>query len=171
MESRLHALRAPMLVNLRPGRATGGKAVSWPALARAVLAAGHWPLVNPPDAWPWPDDLDPRVGLHLNHARLMTMSAERVRDYQRRGHLITAAVHDRATLDRAVELAVDLVTVSPLRATATHPGVSGIGWPAFAELAEAASMPVYALGGVGVDDLPRIWRRGGFGVAGISAFW
>ena len=101
----------------------------------------------------------------------MSMPAEQVRDCQRRGHLITAAVHDRATLDRANELAVDLVTVSPLRETATHPGVPGIGWPAFAELADAASMPVYALGGVGVEDLPQTWRRGGFGVAGISAFW
>lgn len=171
VESRLHALPAPMLVNLRPGPAAGREAVSWPALARAVLAAGHWPVVNPPGDRSWPEGLDPRVGLHLNHARLMSISEERVREAQARGHLVTAAVHDRATLDRAVELAVDLVTVSPLRATATHPGVSGIGWPAFAELAEAASMPVYALGGVGVDDLPRIWRRGGFGVAGISAFW
>ncbi|KTG17384.1 MULTISPECIES: thiamine phosphate synthase [unclassified Guyparkeria] len=171
LESRLHALSVPMLVNLRPGPSVGQGDVAWPALARVVLAAGHWPVVNPPGEGPWPEGLDPRVGLHLNHARLMAMPAERVREAQERGHLVTAAVHDRATLDRAVELAVDLVTVSPLRATATHPGVSGIGWSAFAELAEAASMPVYALGGVGVDDLPRIWRRGGFGVAGISAFW
>ena len=171
IESRLHSLRASMLVNLRPGPNADRDEVSWPALARAVLAAGHWPVVNPPGDRPWPEGLDPRVGLHLNHARLMSISAEQVRASQVRGHLVTAAVHDRATLERAIELAVDLVTVSPLRTTATHPDVSGMGWSAFAELAEAASMPVYALGGVGVDDLPRIWRRGGFGMAAISAFW
>ena len=171
VESRLHALPAPMLVNLRPGPGGVRADVSWPALARAVLAAGHWPVINPPGDAPWPERLDPRVGLHLNHARLMSMPAEQVRDQQVRGHLVTAAVHDRATLERAIELAVDLVTVSPLRETATHPGVPGIGWSGFAALAQAAPVPVYALGGVGVDDLPRIWRRGGFGVAGISAFW
>ncbi|MCL7744571.1 thiamine phosphate synthase [Guyparkeria hydrothermalis] len=145
--------------------------VPWPALARAVLAAGHWPLVNPSTERPLPEGLDPRVGLHLNHARLTSVSVAKVREWQASGHLVTAAVHDRATLDRAVELTVDLVTVSPVRETGTHPGVPGIGWSAFAELAAAASMPVYALGGVATDDLPRIWRRGGFGVAGISAFW
>ena len=169
VESRLRLLPAPMLVNLRPGAGPG--AVSWPALARAVLAAGHWPVVNPPGDRPWPEGLDPRVGLHLNHARLVSMPAEQVRDHQARGHLLTAAVHDRSTLERAVELAVDLVSVSPLRATTTHPGVAGMGWSRFGELAGAASMPVYALGGAGPDDLPRIWRRGGFGVAAISAFW
>lgn len=171
LESRLHALPAPMLVNLRPGPAVGQASVPWPALARAVLAAGHWPVVNPPTDRPWPEGLDPRVGLHLNHARLMSMSAAQVQDWQARGHLVTAAVHDQTTLDRAIELAADLVTVSPVRATTSHPGVRGMGWAAFAELAEAAAMPVYALGGVVVEDLPRIWRRGGFGVASISAFW
>lgn len=171
IESRLRLLPAAMLVNLRPGPSVGEAGVPWPALARAVLAAGHWPVVNPSGDRSLPEGLDPRVGLHLNHARLMSASPGQVRDWQARGHLVTATVHDRATLGRAVELAVDLVTVSPLRETGTHPGVPGIGWSAFAELADAAAMPVYALGGVAADDLPRIWRRGGFGVAGISAFW
>ncbi len=171
IESRLHSLHTPMLVNLRPGGAADSADMPWPALARAVLAAGHWPVVNPPGDRPWPEGLDPRVGLHLNHGRLFSMPAEEVRRKQARGHLVSAAVHDRATLERAVELAVDLVTVSPLRQTATHPGVSGMGWAAFAELAAAASMPVFALGGVGPDDLPCVWRCGGFGVASISAFW
>ena len=169
VESRLHSLPASMLVNLRPGP-EGGDA-SWPTLARAALAAGHWPVVNPPGDRFWPEGLDPRVGLHLNHVRLLSVTGEQVDVWQRRGHLVSAAVHDRATLARAAELAVDLVTLSPLRETATHPGVPGIGWSGFAALAEAAPMPVYALGGVDPVDLPRIWRRGGFGVAGISAFW
>ncbi|MFO7807753.1 thiamine phosphate synthase [Guyparkeria sp.] len=171
IESYLHSLPAPMMVNLRPGSATTNVDLPWPALARAVLAAGHWPVANPASGHPWPKGLDPRVGLHLNHGRLMSMRAEEVWETQVCGHLVSAAVHDRATLARAVDLAVDLVIVSPLRQTATHPGVSGMGWAAFAQLAAAASMPVYALGGVGPHDLPCVWRRGGFGVAAISAFW
>ncbi|MFI9652325.1 thiamine phosphate synthase [Guyparkeria halopsychrophila] len=171
IESRLHRLPAPMLVNLRPGPESTRLEMPWPTLARSVLAAGHWPVVNPPGDQSLPEGLDPRVGLHLNHARLMSISAGQVRDWQAAGHLVSAAVHDQASLDRAAELAIDLVSVSPVRVTATHSGVRGIGWAAFAQLAGAASMPVYALGGVGVDDLPRIWRRGGFGVASISAFW
>mgnify|MGYP000428906393 CR=1 FL=1 len=61
VESRLHALSAPMLVNLRPG--AQDKDISWSLLARSVLAAGHWPVINPPGDQPWPQGLDPRVGL------------------------------------------------------------------------------------------------------------
>ncbi|MFP4252444.1 MAG: thiamine phosphate synthase [Guyparkeria sp.] len=169
VESGLRRLPGPMLVNLRPGAGEGE--VPWPALARAVLAAGHWPVINPPGDRPCPGGLDPRVGLHLNHARLTDVSDAQVGEWQARGHLVSAAVHDRASLDRAVDLAVDLVTLSPIRSTSTHPDATGIGWSAFATLAETASMPVYALGGVGPRDLWRVWRRGGFGVASISAFW
>jgi len=169
VESGLPSLPESSLVNLRPG--AGATGVPWPSLARAVLAAGHWPVVNPPAGEALPQGLDPRVGLHLNHDRLGSVSRASVDAWQARGHLVTAAVHDRSSLERAVELGVDLVTVSPVRATRTHPDEDGIGWPAFEALAAAASMPVYALGGVGPEDLPRIWRRGGLGVAAISAFW
>ncbi|HSH85136.1 MAG TPA: thiamine phosphate synthase [Guyparkeria sp.] len=171
VESGLASFQAPMLVNLRPGPGIDRSAVAWHRLARAVLAAGHWPVVNPPGGAGLPEGMEAGVGVHLNHERLESVSVNSVREWQARGQLVTAAVHDAMSLERAAELAVDLVTVSPVRATATHPGSKGIGWAGFETLATAAAMPVYALGGVGPDDLPRIWRRGGFGVAAISAFW
>ncbi|WP_410474173.1 thiamine phosphate synthase [Guyparkeria sp. TX1] len=171
VESGLSSFTAPMLVNLRPGPEMDGEAVPWTSLAEAALAAGHWPVVNPSGDDACLDGLDARVGVHLNHRRLLSTSRETVADWQARGRLVTAAVHDSVTMARAGELAVDLVTVSPVRATATHPQATGIGWERFGELAALAPMPVYALGGMGPHDLPRIWRRGGFGVASISAFW
>jgi 8-oxo-dGTP diphosphatase len=40
-----------------------------------------------------------------------------------------------------------------------------------ARLAAEAGLPVFALGGLGPDDLDQALARGVFGVAGISAYW
>lgn len=171
IEAGLAQLAAPMLINLRPADDTPLSAAHWRALADRLRAAGHWPLVNPAGTQGFPAGLDAGIGLHLNHARLGEASAQTVAVWQQQGHLVSAAVHDRQSMDRANWLGVDLVMISPLRPTATHPGVVGMGWEAFAGLVEMARMPVYALGGVSPDDLGRVWRRGGHGVASISAFW
>jgi len=171
IEVGLAQLAVPMLINLRPADDTPLSVAQWQILADRLHAAGHWPLVNPGGAQAFPESLGGGFGLHLNHARLGWASAETVAAWQQQAHLVSAAVHDRASMERANRLGVDLVTVSPLRPTATHPGVTGMGWDAFAGLVEMAQMPVYALGGVVPGDLGRVWRRGGHGVASISAFW
>lgn len=80
---------------------------------------------------------------------------------------LAASVHDRAELEQAQRLGVDFVTLSPVQATVSHPGVPGMGWAVFAELVFKAVVPVYALGGLAPDDLPRAWAAGAQGVAGI----
>lgn len=84
---------------------------------------------------------------------------------------VGASCHDAGELARALALGADFATVSPVAVTATHPDAPALGWPAFAALAEAAALPVYALGGMGEADLPRARALGGQGVAGIRGFW
>ncbi|MDP1125362.1 thiamine phosphate synthase, partial [Klebsiella pneumoniae] len=62
---------------------------------------------------------------------------------------------------------VDFVTISPVAATASHPGAETLGWDGFGRLCEHAPVPVYALGGMTPHDLGRSRALGGFGVAGI----
>lgn len=86
------------------------------------------------------------------------------------GQRVGASCHDVDELAAAVALDVDFATLSPVRATASHPGVPGMGWERFAEQVAAAAVPVYALGGVGPDDGARAAEAGAQGVAGIRAF-
>ncbi len=72
---------------------------------------------------------------------------------------------------RALALGADFATLSPVAATATHPGVAPLGWAAFGALVEAASLPVYALGGMGAADEAQARALGAQGVAGIRGFW
>lgn len=86
------------------------------------------------------------------------------------GMLLGVSCHDRSELQQAGRLEADFVTVSPVAATASHPGASVLGWDGLADLVAAAPAPVYALGGVTPADLQRARAVGAWGVAGISAF-
>lgn len=83
---------------------------------------------------------------------------------------VGASCHDAEELELASRLGCDFATLSPVLATTSHPGVEPLGWPRFGRLAEAASLPVYALGGVGPEALPEARMHAAQGVAGITAF-
>lgn len=106
------------------------------------------------------------VGVHLKAAQLREF---RARPLPRRSW-VGASCHDAKELERAAELDADFATLSPVCATVSHPGVDPLGWERFAQRVADARLPVYALGGVGPDDLERARAAGAQGVAGIRAF-
>jgi 8-oxo-dGTP diphosphatase len=85
--------------------------------------------------------------------------------------LVGASCHDAGELARAAALGLDYALLSPVAATASHPGSRPLGWARFAELVAPATLPVYALGGLGPADLSLAFAHGAQGVAGISGFW
>jgi 8-oxo-dGTP diphosphatase len=106
------------------------------------------------------------IGVHLR--------ADQLRSLHERPLLpqawVGASCHDAQELELAARLSADFATLSPVRATASHPDASPLGWEHFAGLVAEARLPVYALGGVGPGDLPRARGAGAQGVAGIRAF-
>lgn len=61
---------------------------------------------------------------------------------------ITASAHDGVELRRAVRAGADLIFLSPLFASASHPGQTGLGALRWRQLARFSPVPVLALGGV-----------------------
>ncbi|TAN06167.1 MAG: Nudix family hydrolase [Rhodanobacteraceae bacterium] len=106
------------------------------------------------------------VGVHLKAAQLHELDARPLPC----NAWVGASCHDAEELELAARLGVDFATLSPVCATASHPDAHPLGWERFAQLAAAARLPVYALGGVGPDDLARARAAGAQGVAGIRAF-
>lgn len=82
-----------------------------------------------------------------------------------------ASCHDAEELTLARAFGADYAVLGPVKSTGTHPGAPALGWEGFARLARGASLPVYAIGGLGPQDLRDAWRHGAQGVAGISAYW
>jgi 8-oxo-dGTP diphosphatase len=56
-------------------------------------------------------------------------------------------------------------------ATNSHPDQEGMGWGAFKQLVESATVPVYALGGMAESDLAIALENGAQGIAAISEWW
>ena len=106
-------------------------------------------------------------GVHLNSRRLLALRARPLG----REYLVAASCHDPAQLEQAAAIDADFAVYSPVAATASHPQARPLGWPGFARAVADAPLPVYALGGVGPDDLDRAQRARAQGVAGIGAFW
>ena len=125
------------------------------------------------------------TGLHLRAAQLAQFAgAAHGRDAlgaERRGHgllpqgrdprPLAGSCHDIGDLLRAQALACDFVVLGPVLPTATHPGVPGIGWDAFAAMRERVALPVYALGGLGVEDVVTARAHGAQGIAAIRGLW
>ena len=107
------------------------------------------------------------IGVHLTGAQLAALSGRPLPLRQ----IVGASCHDVAQLAQALRLGADFATLSPVAATASHPQASPLGWSNFQTLAEAAAMPVYALGGMGPAQLEQARAMGAQGVAGIRGFW
>jgi thiamine-phosphate pyrophosphorylase len=89
----------------------------------------------------------------------------------RRSRLLWAAtVHDLRGIRRAERQGADLLLLSPLFPTRSHPGGPTLGPTAFARLAKAAVLPVIALGGVHARHFRLLRLIGAYGWAGIDAF-
>jgi len=82
-----------------------------------------------------------------------------------------ASCHDIGSLKHAEWLGLDAAVVGPVRATASHPGQAPIGWTGFDELVASTPMPIYAIGGLSLDDKDEAFSHYAQGVCGISAYW
>ncbi len=114
---------------------------------------------------------DPRLarracadGLHLPEHMLSGARADR------HGFgLVTAACHSRRALRLAASAGVDLVLVSPVFATASHPDVAPLGTRGLSRLIQGAKVPVAALGGVNFQTAKSLRGQNINAIAAISA--
>jgi thiamine-phosphate pyrophosphorylase len=107
------------------------------------------------------------TGLHLQDRPLAEPA--RIRLWHRRRRLLTLAAHDAAGLRRAAGLGADSALLSPVFATASHPGAKALGLIALRRLSGRATLPVIALGGVDPDRVPTLARLKLAGIAAITA--
>lgn len=106
-------------------------------------------------------------GMHLASNRLMACVGRPLPP----GWLVSAACHDEHQVRHANRIGADLLTVSPVLPTATHTTAQPLGWPRFRELAALTTAPVYALGGMAVDNLAEARQAGAYGIAAIRSLW
>jgi 8-oxo-dGTP diphosphatase len=74
-------------------------------------------------------------------------------------------------LRRAEELGLDFAVLGPVAATPSHPDATPLGWARFAELRETVGLPIYALGGLCLDEVATARRHGAQGIAAMRGLW
>ncbi|MBX3560807.1 MAG: thiamine phosphate synthase [Sphingomonas sp.] len=86
------------------------------------------------------------------------------------GGLRSAPVHDLDEIGAAERDGADLLFLSPLFATRSHPGARPLGLKDFAALVRATRLPVIALGGMDASRARDTAAAGAYGWAGIDAW-
>lgn len=104
------------------------------------------------------------MGVHLTSQRLLECPVRPLDEY----HLVAASCHTAKELAHAVRIGVDFVVLSPVAETTSHPDTTPLGWRTFDELVKTVNIPVYALGGMRLNDVETAWKHGGQGIATIS---
>lgn len=112
------------------------------------------------------EDLARRIGAEGVHHPAASLPRRRLPSDA--GLLHGVSVHDRPELERALRLGAHYLLLGPVCPTASHPDRPPLGWEAFAALTALAPVPVYALGGLGRDDLERARGAGAHGIALLS---
>lgn len=86
--------------------------------------------------------------------------------------ILTAACHSFETLHRPEIAALDAVFVSPVFASrsASAAEVATLGVKGIRTFVDASPVPVYGLGGISCDTIPRLSDCGLSGVAAVDAF-
>ncbi len=108
-------------------------------------------------------------GIHFSAEQLMTLRAR-----PKSGPdctLMAASCHTVDELGHAMAIGLDFVVLGPVKPTRSHPGATVLGWDGFRRIAEGASIPVYAIGGLRRSDLDEARRAGAHGLAMISGSW
>lgn len=140
---------------------------AWPALAAQAVAlcrrAGAEVLVN--STAKLARELG--AGLHLRGEQLARLSARPLPG----GVPLAASCHSLAELEQAEALGCDFVTLGDLHPTPGHPERPTLDWAGFARMRERVALPIYATGGLGVDDIGIARQHGAQGVAAMRGLW
>jgi len=84
------------------------------------------------------------------------------------GPVTTASAHNAAELVAAARRGADLVFLSPVHPTRTHPGAPALGRVRFGLLARRSRVPVIALGGMTARRAEALKKLGAYGWAAID---
>jgi len=141
-----------------------GDVTLYAAMQQTLLmcrAAGARLLVNSVHPKSWWQEAD---GVHLR--------AVNAANWKTRPDVTTVGVsaHTAEELMQAGNIDADFAVLSPVCTTDSHPDRPALGWSRFAEMVQAASLPVYALGGQSPASLDDARCHGAQGIAAIRGW-
>lgn len=115
----------------------------------------------------WLEELPDADGLQLSSHAIEEVAERPIAQNK----LLSVSTHSDVDIAKALELKADIILISPVKETSAHPDMDGLGWASLAEMIESIPVPVYALGGMKLEDIEMAKQQGAQGIAAISGFW
>ncbi|SEH06436.1 thiamine phosphate synthase [Candidatus Venteria ishoeyi] len=106
-------------------------------------------------------------GLHLSSDKLDGFKKRPIAEDK----LLSVSCHSQEDLKRADQLGADILLLSPVKPTASHPELAGLGWQGFSEMTAELPQATYGLGGMKPEDLDDALAAGARGIAATAGFW
>lgn len=106
-------------------------------------------------------------GIHLKSQELFNFDERPLSEKM----ILGASCHNEKELLQAEKLNVNYAFLSPVKRTSSHPDSLPLGWKLFQSLSKKVTFPVYALGGMSLNDLETAKSNNAYGIAMISAIW
>ena len=115
----------------------------------------------------WLDDIKSNY-IHLTSKLLRERYSRK--DALLNRELFSVSCHDEDEVNMANELNARCVLIGAVNRTNSHPNRTALGWKRFSQLCFYSNAPVYALGGMSLDDHQYALLHGAQGIAAIRAF-
>jgi 8-oxo-dGTP diphosphatase len=106
-------------------------------------------------------------GVHLTSERLLACTERPLNN----NLWVAASCHSIAEIEQANHKEIDFIVLGSVRSTESHPEAQPLGWFEFFQHTETANCPVFALGGMKLEDRAIALAHGAQGIAAIRAFW
>ena len=85
--------------------------------------------------------------------------------------IVSASCHTQEEIYIAEKLNINFLVLSAIKKTLSHPDIKPIGWDEFEKIVNRVNTPIYALGGLGVNDYSIALENGAIGIASQRSIW
>ena len=154
------------LVQYRANNASKQSYITIAKILREMCAGFGAQLISNCDL-DWVTEIDPH-GVHLNSGRLHEVSKNPFT--HNNGEFFSASCHNDDEIDMANALGVRCLLIGSVNKTQSHANTNSLGWSRFGQLCFKANSPVYALGGMSLNDYHNAVVHGAQGIAAIRTF-
>ena len=113
----------------------------------------------------WVDTLQ-AAGVHFSQSAITRIKIRPVPE----STYFSVSCHSSEEIKHAESLQADFCVLGAVSQTASHTNQKPLGMSQFQQSVQKAKMPVFALGGMRIEDLDRVRSAGGQGIAGIHCF-
>ena len=108
-------------------------------------------------------------GIHFSDNDILPLAVFNRQNWPRE-FIFSFACHNFLSVLKSQQLKVDLLFVSPIFATKSHPNIAPLGLMQLSKIIRASKVPVFALGGVNEKNIHTLERLGAQGFGAIEMF-